>query len=143
VHPPLHTVEDSKRLRGTIPCSHIKNLVLRDSKAAIFLVSVLEDRNLDLKALRRHIGASSNLSFVRPEVLRASLRTEPGSVSPLSLLNDADRSVSFYLDSAILQHERVNVLALRPDMTLSLRPRQLIEFLETDGRKIGLFEPGS
>lgn len=29
-HPPLHTVEESQTLRGTLPGSHIKNLFLRD-----------------------------------------------------------------------------------------------------------------
>ena len=29
-HPPLHTVEDSRALRGEIPGAHVKNLFVKD-----------------------------------------------------------------------------------------------------------------
>src|SRR6185503_17579269 len=48
-HPPLHTVEESRALRGSIPGAHTKNLFLKDKKDAIFLVTTLEDAVLDLK----------------------------------------------------------------------------------------------
>ncbi|HUA54339.1 MAG TPA: hypothetical protein VMB81_19340, partial [Candidatus Sulfotelmatobacter sp.] len=42
-HPPLRTVEDSKRLRGDLAGGHIKNLFLRDKRQRFWLVVALED----------------------------------------------------------------------------------------------------
>ena len=37
-HPPLHTVEDSRALRGDIPGGHTKNLFVKDKKDRLFLL---------------------------------------------------------------------------------------------------------
>src|SRR6186997_1748412 len=72
-HPPLFTVEQSQALRGSIPGAHTKNLFLKDKKDAIFLVTVLEDAEIDLKHLHNLIGASGRVSFGRPELLAEKL----------------------------------------------------------------------
>ena len=61
-HPPLHTVEESQALRGTIAGGHTKNLFLKDKKGTIFLVVAEESRTVDLKGLHKRIGASGRLS---------------------------------------------------------------------------------
>ena len=48
-HPPLFTVEESQGLRGTIPGGHTKNLFLKDKKSALYLVTALEDAEIELK----------------------------------------------------------------------------------------------
>ena len=48
-HPPVHTVEQAKALRGDIEGAHIKNLFLRNKKGAMWLVTCLEDREIDLR----------------------------------------------------------------------------------------------
>ena len=58
-HPPVFTVEEAKRLRGPIVGAHTKNLFLRDKKRRMYLVTCLEDRTLDLKALAARVGAKS------------------------------------------------------------------------------------
>ena len=50
-HPPLHTVADSKALRGEIPGGHTKNLFLKDRKDQYFLLTVDEDAVVDLKTI--------------------------------------------------------------------------------------------
>jgi len=67
-HPPLHTVWESQTLRGSLPGAHVKNLFLRDKKKRIWLATVLEDRDVDLKALKRRLGASGSLSFGSPDL---------------------------------------------------------------------------
>ncbi len=57
-HPPLHTVAESKALRRDLPGAHIKNLFLRDKKRNMWLVTVLEDRRIDLKRLRQLLETS-------------------------------------------------------------------------------------
>ncbi|WP_423958944.1 YbaK/EbsC family protein, partial [Bradyrhizobium sp.] len=68
-HPALHTVEESRALRGDIPGIHTKNLFLRDSKRNYFLVVTDESTSIQLKALARKIGAKGNLSFGSPDAL--------------------------------------------------------------------------
>src|SRR5262245_64384852 len=56
-HPPLFTVEESRRLRGKIPGGHTKNLFLADKRGLVFLVSALEDAAIDLKRLHHRVEA--------------------------------------------------------------------------------------
>lgn len=116
-HPPLHTVEESKRLRGEIPGAHIKNLFLKDKKGRLFLVTALESSVIDLKTLHVHVGGSGRLSFCNPDQLWRHLGVRPGSVTPFALVNDGARAVSFVLDTALARFERLNAHPLVNTMT--------------------------
>ena len=50
-HPPLFTVEQSLSLRGRVPGGHSKNLFLKDTRGTLYLIVLLEDARVDLKAL--------------------------------------------------------------------------------------------
>lgn len=63
-HPALHTVEESRALRGEIPGGHIKNLFLRDKKKNVFLLVAEEDAVIDLKTIHARIGGSGR-GFLR------------------------------------------------------------------------------
>ena len=99
-HPPLFTVEQSRALRGSIPGGHTKNLFLKDKKGALFLVTALEDAEIALKSLH-HCFGQGRLSFGSPEIMRATLGVEPGSVTPFGALNDSDRAVTIVLDASM------------------------------------------
>ena len=55
-HPALFTVAQSRELRGTIPGGHTKNLFLKDKKGSLFLVTALEDAEIELKSLHRRLA---------------------------------------------------------------------------------------
>ena len=55
-HPPLFTVQASRRLRGSIPGGHTKNLFLRDKRGRVFLLCALEDAAIDLKGVHHRLG---------------------------------------------------------------------------------------
>ena len=93
-HPPLRTVAESQALRGELPGAHIKNLFLRDKKRRYFLVTVREERKVDLKWLRRTIGAQGTLSFGSTDALADLLGVEPGAVTPLCVINDTEGVLS-------------------------------------------------
>src|SRR6185369_11568476 len=99
-HPPVFTVEEAKALRGNLPGHHIKNLFLRNKKEEMWLVVALEDRAIDLKRLGEVLGAG-RLSFGSAERLKRYLGVEPGSVTPLALVNDSGHSVRLALDRAL------------------------------------------
>ncbi|MSO55068.1 MAG: prolyl-tRNA synthetase associated domain-containing protein [Rhodospirillales bacterium] len=127
-HPPVYTVEESKRLRGALPGGHCKNLFLKDRKDRLWLVVALEDRAIDLKALRTAIG-SAPLSFGSPALLQTTLGIEPGSVTPFSLINDSDARVTVVLDEAMMGLELLNYHPLTNAQTAAIRPADLLLFL--------------
>src|SRR5215475_1309106 len=107
-HPPVFTVEEAKALRGDLAGHHVKNLFLRNKKEEMWLVVALEDRAIDLKRLGE-VLAAGRLSFGSPERLKRHLGVEPGSVTPLALINDNVHAVRLALDRALGDGVPVNV----------------------------------
>ena len=132
-HAPVHTVEESRELRGNIPGIHTKNLFLRDSKKNFFLVVTDEPTKINLKALGPIIGAKGGLSFGSPEALLQNLGITPGSVSILAAVNDPNKHVKMVLDDALMAAELVNCHPLDNCSTTSLTPAGIIAFLASTG----------
>ena len=128
-HAPVFTVEEARQLRGLISGAHTKNLFLRDNKKTYFLLSLEEDRVVDLKAMRPLIGARGGLSFAAPDALLEHLGVLPGSVSPFAVLNDAAGTVQVVLDAALMAAPVVNVHPLTNTKTTSIAPADLLAFL--------------
>jgi len=131
-HEALYTVEQSRALRGDLAGAHIKNLFLRDKKRRMWLVTVLESREVDLKALRRRIGAQGTLSFGNAELLMQHLGVTPGAVTPFSVINDREGNVTLVLDKALLYIDPLNAHPLRNDRTTAIAPDDLARFLEAE-----------
>jgi Ala-tRNA(Pro) deacylase len=133
-HPPLFTVEASRRLRGQIPGGHTKNLFLKDKRGALFLVVALEDAAIDLKSLHHRLGAA-RFSFGPPDLMRATLGIEPGAVTPFAALNDTTGRVAVVLDQSMLAHDTLNYHPLVNTMTTSIGREDLLRFLEATGHR--------
>jgi Ala-tRNA(Pro) deacylase len=131
-HAPVMTVEEARSVRTQHDGPHAKNLFVRNKKGVMYLVTLLEDRAVDLKDLGRRIGAG-HLSFASHERLRTYLGVEPGSVTPLAALADRDRQVTVVLDRALVDAGLVHVHPLRNDRTTGLRSSDLVRFLESVG----------
>jgi Ala-tRNA(Pro) deacylase len=134
-HPALFTVEQSKELRGEIAGHHVKNLFLKDKKSQLFLVTAIESTAIDLKNLHTQIGGQGRLSFCSADQLLQHLGVEPGSVTPLSLINDKSLNVTFVLDEALLDGQRINVHPLVNTMTSGLSREGFLKFLSITGHK--------
>src|SRR5262245_43079070 len=133
-HPPVFTVEQAKALRGDLPGHHVKNLFLRNKKEEMWLVVALEDRTIDLKRLGEVLGAG-RLSFGSAERLKRHLGVEPGSVTPLALINDSGQSVRLALDRALADGAPVNVHPLVNTMTTTMAPAALLSFFANTGHE--------
>src|SRR5438034_6529377 len=131
-HPPLFTVEQSRRLRGTIPGGHTKNLFLRDKRGRVFLLSALEDAAIDLKGLHQRVGAG-RLSFGSAALMRELIGIEPGAVTPFALMNDTAGRVAVVLDAPMLRQENLNFHPLVNTMTTTISRVGLVKFLEATG----------
>ncbi len=127
-HPPVATVAANKALRGTLPGAHTKNLFLKDKKGGLWLVVALEDRPVDLKALRVALG-SPPLSFAKPEVLWAVLGVRPGSVTPFAVINDREGLVRVVLDAAMMDCDPLNFHPLENTATTAIAAAGLLAFL--------------
>ena len=133
-HPPLLTVEESKRLRGDLPGGHCKNLFFKDRKDQYWLVVTLEDRKVDIKALEKTIG-SARLTFASPERLWQVLGVKPGSVTPFGLINDREVKVRVVLDQAMMRMDPLNYHPLVNTRTTAIRPADLLRFIEACGHR--------
>ncbi|WP_369408293.1 prolyl-tRNA synthetase associated domain-containing protein [Reyranella humidisoli] len=131
-HPPVFTVEEAKALRGNLPGHHIKNLFLRNKKEEMWLIVALEDRAIDLKRLGERLGAG-RFSFGSPERLKRHLGVEPGSVTPLSAINDADHKVRVVLDRGLTEGGPINAHPLVNTMTTALSLADLLRFFAATG----------
>ena len=139
-HPPLNTVEESQALRGELPGGHIKNLFLRDKKRRYFLITVFEDRDVDLKWLRQKIGAKGALSFGSANALDDLLGVQPGAVTPLGVINDAEGKVTAFLEKSLMEIDPVNAHPLRNDMTTALSATDLLRFMTETGHEPHLID---
>ena len=129
-HPPLFTVDDAKRLRGTLTGAHCKNLFLRNKKGGMWLVTVPEDRPLDLRQVGERIGAG-RISFASEDRLDRYLGVGAGSVTPLAVINDLGGDVQVVLDDRMMREEAfVNVHPLTNEMTTTMKSDDLVTFLD-------------
>lgn len=130
MHAPVFTVEEAQAERaGQEEGGHIKNLFLRNKKGAMWLVTCLEDREVDLKALGQRLGAG-RFSFGSAERLMRYLGVLPGAVTPLAAINDRTGAVKVVVDKALLEQAPIYAHPLVNDMTTAMAPEDLLRFLE-------------
>jgi Ala-tRNA(Pro) deacylase len=135
-HQPVFTTADKPILidsgdLDTIPGIHSKTLLLK-SKETFFLVSVAEDKRVDLKALSAVLGCA-RFSFATAAELLELLKLTPGSVTPFGLLFDESKRVLFVLDEDFMQGPAVLFHPLRNDMTISIAPDDFVACMHTIG----------
>ena len=134
-HPALHTVEDSRALRGDIAGGHTKNLFVKDKKSRLFLLVLGEEASIDLKRVHEKIGAQGRVSFGGPELLEEVWGVKPGSVTPFGAINDRAGRVTIVLDAAMMREARLNFHPLVNTSTTGLASADLVKFLRATGHE--------
>jgi Ala-tRNA(Pro) deacylase len=124
-HKAVFTIAESDEIHHALPGIHTKNLFLKDEGGAFWLVTAPADATIDVKALRYKIG-SKRLSFGKPEAMAELLGVEPGSVTPLAVINDAAGKVTLVLDATLTAEAIVNVHPLRNTATIGLSGADLV-----------------
>jgi len=139
-HKAVFTVEESKKYSPELDGASTKNLFLRDKKGSRhFLVTLPEDKNVDLKELSYKLD-SSRLSFASPERLKKYLGIEPGSVSLLALANDEMKNVEAYIDKEIWNEDSILCHPLVNTSTLVINIRVMENFLNITGHGTNLID---
>ena len=131
-HPAVFTVEESALHTGHLPGAHTKNLFLEDKSGGLWLVTCLDHQPVKVNALARFLGAP-RVSFASAERLREVLGVEPGSVTPLALVNDAGLRVRPVWDKKLLAHDLLNVHPLVNTGTVALGPEDLRKLTRATG----------
>ena len=134
-HPALHTVADSRSLRGEMPGGHAKNLLVKDKKGRLFVLVLEQLATVDLKNVHTLIGAQGRVSFVKADQMMDVWGVTPGSVTPFGAINDAEKRVTVVLDSGLMAHGRVNFHPLVNTRTTGLSSAHLIKFLRATGHE--------
>lgn len=132
-HEAVFTVEAANRIAHTMPGAHIRNLFLKDKKGRMFLVSLRDNTDIDLKKLSDLLGAG-RFSFGSPDRLWAYLGVRPGSVTPLAILNDEAGAVSLILEKGMMDETLINVHPLINTMTVGMTPQGLMTILENSSK---------
>jgi Ala-tRNA(Pro) deacylase len=142
-HPPVFTSEEAAEHWANIPGTPCKNLFLRNKKGNRHYLVVLEiSKQADLKHIARLVS-DDRLSFGSPERLMAELGLTPGSVTPLGLINDHDRSVRVLIDrdlrgaSGLILHPNINTASVVVSWA------DLEKFLESRGNPVSIVNIGS
>ena len=113
-----------------------KNLFLRDGSGKHhFLVIIREDKQADLKKVRDEIG-SSRLSFASAERLMKYLNIEPGSVSPLGVLNDQECVVPVFFDEDLKEYEYIAVHPNDNTATIWMKLADLVNVIKLHGNQV-------
>ena len=133
-HEAVFTVAQSAGLEPVLPGGHTKNLFLRDGDDRLFLVVALMHARVDLKSLRRVLGAQ-RLSFGKPELLIDVLGVPAGSVTPFAVINDSARRVTVILDADMMSHERLNFHPLENTATTNIARGDLVRFMRACGHE--------
>lgn len=134
-YPTHRTVEEGKALRGDMPGTFTKNLLLKDKKGKLFLVVAHEDSRLDLKTLHPRIGGQGRLGFAAPEQVRSLLGVDPGSITPFGLMNDAEHVVTPVIEATLTGAKWLNFHPLEQIWSTSIRPRDLLRFMQNCGHE--------
>lgn len=132
-HLPVYTFEEANRLVPDLDAAHTKNVFLRDKKGKRhFMVMVADGRRIDLEALGDQLGVK-RLNLASPERLLRYLGVDPGSVSPLAVINDSEQHVEVLFDLRLDTEPVFQCHPLVNTSTLVLTREALLQFLKACG----------
>lgn len=129
-HAPMRTVADSQALREGVAGGYSKNLFLRNRKGKMVLVTLLEHRTVDLKALGTQLGIGKP-SFASPQRLMNYLGVIPGAVTPLAVINDVTQVVTAVLDKSLLSMDPLHFHPCDNHMTTTISSEGLLAYMKS------------
>ena len=126
-HDHADTIEDCRAVEALLGCEICKNLLLTNRQmTALYLLLIPGAKPFKTKLLSKQIG-SARLSFATAEQMLSSLGVTPGSVSPLGLMNDREKTVHLLIDRDLLSQSCVGVHPCRNTSTLKLAWDDLLQ----------------
>ena len=135
-HQAVYNMAEMEKIALPYPEADAKNLFVRnDKKRNYYLLTIKGDKRVILQQFRKENG-TRRLSFASPQDLKEKLDLEPGSVTPLGLLNDSHHEISFYLDSYFSQQPRIAVHPNDNTAIIWLDPQDLLKVIKGLGNPV-------
>ena len=132
-HPHANTIEEIDSFHLPHAGYIVKNLFIRDDKKRhYYLFVVQKDKTVNLKETRVAIQ-SRPLSFASENGLMKYLALPKGSVTPLGILNDAERKVEVYLDEDVMSAPFIGIHPNDNTATIFIRPEDLQSLIVKHG----------
>ena len=139
-HSMVFTIDEMIDAKLPHPELIAKNLFVRDDKKRTFyLITVLEDRRVDLKEFRK-LYETRPLSFASEEQLMDKLALTRGSVTPFGLLNNDEKDVKFYIDKAFIDAGLMGIHPNMNDATVFVKTDDVIALVREHGNEVIIYE---
>lgn len=136
-HDAVYNMAELNAVALPYPDRIAKNLFVRDDKKKnYYLITVKDDKRVDLKEFQRQFG-TRKLSFASADDLMAVMGLIPGDVTPLGLLSDEERKVHFWLDEAFMD----GLIGIHPNdntATVWMRPEDLTDLIRRHGNTVDI-----
>lgn len=137
-HKAVYTVEEAKNLENMIEGLGCKNLFLKDKHHNYYLYVLEEDKKANLKELASFLN-TQKLTFAASEELKEILNLEPGSVTPLSIINDKDNKCTVILDKDI-ENKKILLHPNTNTKTISMEYTDLIKVINYTNHKYLIYK---
>ena len=134
-HAPVFTCDEELVHVPESGAVRTKNLFMRDRRGRRHLLLVTTCAKTVSIADFAGTAGADRLSFASPERLMTHLGVEPGAVTLLGLVNDADRAVEAYIDADVWEAPGIHAHPLRNDATLVLTHDAVVRFLAATGHQ--------
>ena len=136
-HKAVYNMEELADVEMPYPEADAKNLFVRDDKKQnYYLITVPGSKREDLKAFRRE-NQTRPLSFASESELMELMSLIPGSVTPLGVLNDAERKIKVFLDKDFFQG--AGLVGVHPNentATVWLKAEDLLAIIKEHGNEV-------
>ena len=132
-HPEAPTIEIAAQFyrgEGTTLC---KNLFFRNHKGNRHYLVIMDSRfPMDIHDMEHRLH-QGKLSFASPERMMRYLGVKPGSVSLFTLVNDVNHEVTLFVDSNLMNAERVSFHPNDNRASLVISRDDMMEFINNIG----------
>ena len=139
-HPEAPTIEIAAQFyrgEGTMLC---KNLFFRNHKGNRHYLVIMESTHaMDIHSIERMLH-QGKLSFASPERMMKYLGVKPGSVSLFTLVNDTEKAVTLFVDSKLLNVEKVSFHPNDNRASLVISSADMLKFIKNTGNNYEILD---
>lgn len=140
-HAAVYHMSDLSDTALPFPQSDAKNLFVRDDKKRnYYLITVMDDKRVNLKQFRQKTGTRP-LSFASEHELMDLMGLFPGAVTPLGILNDTACRIQCFLDESFLNAP--GLIGVHPNdntATVYMKTTDLIHILKKHGNSVHIIQ---